>query len=218
MLDTLVDLSSKSYGLIPLMGFVLLAALIVIADRILFFSGVIKKGRNLDRDLDKVAPEDVSDLNTLSEHYAGSIQGELVRYALVCNTHDEKILERKLEEELVRQMPRLDRNLWVLDTAVTLGPLLGLLGTIIGMMSSFDILGASGTNNPMAVSGGIAHALTATAFGLVIAIIGVVSLNFLNKRVRMTVLQLDLIKSMLVSILIQAPRKEKLHVAAVGHH
>ncbi len=217
MLDTLVDLSSKSYGLIPLMAFVLLAALVVIADRILFFSMVIKKGRSLDLDLGRVLPGDVADLNVLSEHYAGSVQGELVRHALACNTTNETVLERKLEEEVVRQMPRLDRNLWVLDTAVTLGPLLGLLGTIIGMMSSFNILGASGTNNPMAVSGGIAHALTATAFGLVIAIIGVVSLNFLNKRVRMTVLQLDLIKSMLVSVLTQAPHKEKLHVAAVGH-
>ncbi len=217
MLDTLVNLSVNSYGLIPLMGFVLLAALIVIADRILFFSSTIKKGRNLDIDLGRVVPDNLINLHELSEHYAGSIQGALVRHALACNTYDEKILERKLEEELVRQMPRLDRNLWVLDTAVTLGPLLGLLGTIIGMMSSFDILGASGTNNPMAVSGGIAHALTATAFGLVIAIIGVVSLNFLNKRVRMTVLQLDLIKSMLVSILTSVPRKEKIHVAAVGH-
>ncbi|MHB1677225.1 MAG: MotA/TolQ/ExbB proton channel family protein [Sulfuriferula sp.] len=217
MFDTLIDLSAKSYGLIPLMGFVLLAALVVIADRILFFSSVIKKGRSLDRDLAIVTPGNITELKILSDHYMGSLQGSLVKHALACNTLNEGILERKLEEELVRQMPRLDRNLWILDTAVTLGPLLGLLGTIIGMMSSFNILGASGTNNPMAVSGGIAHALTATAFGLVIAIIGVVSLNFLNKRVRMAVLQLDLIKSMLVSVLTQAPFKEKLHVAANSH-
>lgn len=214
MLDTLIDLSAKSYGLIPVMGFVLLAALIVIVDRVLFFSSVIKKGCRLDNDLAKIAPGDQYAMQQLSTHYEGSLQSELVKHAIECNTNNEVILERKLEEEIVRQMPRLDRNLWVLDTAVTLGPLLGLLGTIVGMMSSFNILGASGTNNPMQVSGGIAHALTATAFGLVIAIIGVVSLNYLNKRVRMVVLQLDLIKSLLISVMTQEPRKEKLHVAA----
>jgi biopolymer transport protein ExbB len=217
MLDTLIDLSAKSYGLIPVMGLVLLAALVVIADRILFFSIVIKKGYRLDNDLGHIGSGDHQALIQLASHYEGSPQGELVKHALKSNTSDEMVLERKLEEEVVRQMPRLDRNLWVLDTAVTLGPLLGLLGTIVGMMNSFNILGASGTNNPMAVSGGIAHALTATAFGLVIAIIGVVSLNYLNKRVRMAVLQLDLIKSMLVLVFTQAPHKEKLHVATIAH-
>jgi biopolymer transport protein ExbB len=96
-------------------------------------------------------------------------------------------------------MPRLDRNLWVLDTAVTLGPLLGLLGTIIGMVESFNVLGSSGTANPNGVTGGIGHALTATACGLVIAIVCVIFLNYFNKRIRMTVNQFDLIKSLLVS-------------------
>ncbi len=216
MLNTLIDLSAQSYGLIPLMGLVLLAALVVIADRILFFLRVIKKGGQLDNDLSRVVIGNVAGLHQMADQYAGSLQGELVQCALHCDTTDEMILERRLEEEVIRQMPRLDRNMWVLDTAVTLGPLLGLLGTIVGMMSSFNILGASGTNNPMAVSGGIAHALTATAFGLVIAIIGITSMNFLNKRVRMAVLQLDLIKSMLVSVMTQTPRKEKLYVAAHG--
>ncbi len=97
------------------------------------------------------------------------------------------------------QMPRLDRNLWILDTAVTLGPLLGLLGTIIGMVESFSVLGTSGTANPNGVTGGIGHALTATACGLTIAIVCVIFLNYFNKRIRMTVNQFDLIKSLLVS-------------------
>jgi biopolymer transport protein ExbB len=107
--------------------------------------------------------------------------------------------EREVEESIMFQMRKLDRNLWVLDTAVTLGPLLGLLGTIIGMIGSFNILGSSGTSDPMAVSGGIAHALIATACGLTIALVGVVALNYLNKRVRMVLLQMDIIKSMLVT-------------------
>ncbi|MEJ0003388.1 MAG: MotA/TolQ/ExbB proton channel family protein [Pararobbsia sp.] len=133
------------------------------------------------------------------DHYKSTVQSELVKTAISVRGKEEAVVEREIEETIMFQMPRLDRNLWVLDTAVTLGPLLGLLGTIIGMVESFNVLGASGTSNPNGVTGGIGHALTATACGLTIAIICVIFLNYFNKRIRMTVNQFDLIKSLLVS-------------------
>lgn len=216
MLDSIVSFSAQSYGLLPLMAVILLVALIVILDRIIFFAVSVKKGASLDDDLELVSPGNFVDLQKLSDHYKGSVQGELVMHAIRHHTSGPVELERKIEEAIMRQMPRLDRNLWVLDTAVTLGPLLGLFGTIAGMIGSFNVLGASGTGNPMAVSGGIAHALIATGFGLTIAIIGVVMLNYLNKRVRMVILQMDLIKSMLISRLTQAAHVEK-RLTAVAH-
>lgn len=209
MLDSIVSFSAQSYGLLPLMAVILLVALIVILDRVIFFALSVKKGASLDADLEMVSPGNFVDLQKLAEHYKGSVQGELVAHALKHHNCDPEQLERKIEEGIMRQMPRLDRNLWVLDTAVTLGPLLGLFGTIAGMIGSFNVLGASGTGNPMAVSGGIAHALIATGFGLTIAIIGVVMLNYLNKRVRMVILQMDLIKSMLASRVIHGVHVEK---------
>ncbi|KAF3996595.1 MotA/TolQ/ExbB proton channel family protein [Glaciimonas immobilis] len=216
MLNSIISFSAQSYGLLPLMAFILLIALIVIADRVIFFAVSVKKGTHLDDDLELVNPGNLADLHKLSAHYTGSVQGALVSHAIRYQASGEVELERKIEEAIMRQMPKLDRNLWVLDTAVTLGPLLGLFGTIAGMIGSFNVLGASGTGNPMAVSGGIAHALIATGFGLTIAIIGMVMLNYLNKRVRMVILQMDLIKSMLISRLTHTAQVEK-RLTAVAH-
>src|SRR5471032_2348214 len=63
----------------------------------------------------------------------------------------------------------LSRGLWVLETTVTAAPLLGLLGTITGMMHAFNLIGASGLVDPTGVTGGVAQALIATALGLFIA-------------------------------------------------
>ena len=186
-------------GLIPLLAFIFLLGISIIVERFMFFSRAVKAGRTLEHDLKMVEPANLSDAQKVAEHYGQTVQGELVKSALKVRGKPEAVVERELEETIMFQMPRLDRNLWILDTAVTLGPLLGLLGTIIGMVESFNVLGTSGTANPNGVTGGIGHALTATACGLTIAIVCVIFLNYFNKRIRMTVNQFDLIKSLLVS-------------------
>ena len=199
MLNTLINYSVQSMGLIPLLAFIFLLGISIIVERFMFFSRAVKAGRTLEHDLKMVEPANLSDAQKVAEHYGQTVQGELVKSALKVRGKPEAVVERELEETIMFQMPRLDRNLWILDTAVTLGPLLGLLGTIIGMVESFNVLGTSGTANPNGVTGGIGHALTATACGLTIAIICVIFLNYFNKRIRMTVNQFDLIKSLLVS-------------------
>jgi len=113
---------------------------------------------------------------------------------------DAESAERHVDETILEVVPVMDRNLWVLDTAVTLGPLLGLLGTIFGMIKTFDVLGAQGMGaGAGAVTGGIGEALVATGLGLFVAIIGLVFLNHFNKRVRLGVQQMELIKLTVVN-------------------
>jgi biopolymer transport protein ExbB len=199
MLRIIIDTSVQSFGLLPLMALIFLAAIAIIIERMIFFGTSVRNGASLEYDLKQVGRARVDQVKQLIEHYRGSVQSELMKSAIESQGQPAEHFEREVEESIMFQMRKLDRNLWVLDTAVTLGPLLGLLGTIIGMIGSFNILGSSGTSDPMAVSGGIAHALIATACGLTIALVGVVALNYLNKRVRMVLLQMDMIKSMLVS-------------------
>jgi len=110
-------------------------------------------------------------------------------------------MDRQLEESIMWQLPKIDRSIWLLDTSVTLAPLMGLLGTIIGMVHAFDVLGTSGSteNTTKMVTGGIAEALVATGGGLLIAIVAVLFLNHFNKRVRLAMHQMDLIKTMLLN-------------------
>jgi biopolymer transport protein ExbB len=72
----------------------------------------------------------------------------------------------------------LNRGLWVLETVVTAAPLMGLLGTITGMMEAFRVIGGSGLVAPTQVTSGVAQALIATALGLLIAIFALFGFNF----------------------------------------
>ena len=84
------------------------------------------------------------------------------------------------EAKLVEK--NLTSSLWVLETITTVAPLLGLLGTIVGMMSSFKIIGNDGLVNPTGVTGGVAESLIATGFGLGIAIITLFAFNYFSRR------------------------------------
>lgn len=81
------------------------------------------------------------------------------------------------------QLERYNRGLVILDTAVTLGPLLGLLGTVIGMMNAFGFVGGEGiAGKTDAITGGVAESLITVAFGLGVAIVAILPLNYLNSR------------------------------------
>ncbi|WP_075359971.1 MotA/TolQ/ExbB proton channel family protein [Caballeronia sordidicola] len=76
----------------------------------------------------------------------------------------------------------MSRGFWVLETIVTAAPLLGLLGTIVGMMHSFQLFGGSGLVNPGAVTGGVAQSLVATAIGLIVALFALFASNYFSRR------------------------------------
>jgi biopolymer transport protein ExbB len=75
----------------------------------------------------------------------------------------------------------VNRGLWILDTIVTAAPLLGLLGTILGIMDTFQALSAGGVSDPSAVSRGIGSALFATAIGIGTALYGLLGHNVLHR-------------------------------------
>ncbi|MCB9644663.1 MAG: MotA/TolQ/ExbB proton channel family protein [Myxococcales bacterium] len=79
-------------------------------------------------------------------------------------------LEQRSGEVLLQQMPRLERSVALLNVLVTVAPLLGLLGTVTGMISTFDVITTHGTGNPRLLSQGISEALITTELGLAVAI------------------------------------------------
>jgi biopolymer transport protein ExbB len=80
---------------------------------------------------------------------------------------------------------KISARLWILDTIITAAPLLGLLGTIFGIMQTFTALSEGGVSDPAEVSRGIGLALTATAIGIAVALIGLVGHNVLNRRAQL---------------------------------
>jgi biopolymer transport protein ExbB len=90
-------------------------------------------------------------------------------------------VESRAGDEAGRIEKTLARGLWVLETVVTGAPLLGLLGTITGMMQSFNVIGASSLVAPTQVTAGVAQALIATALGLLIAVIALFAFNLFSR-------------------------------------
>ena len=93
-------------------------------------------------------------------------------------------LPHVLEAEILSEGKRLKDRMWALDTMITMAPLLGLLGTIMGIISSFHVMSISGLGKPAEITGGVAQALIATATGLVIAIVALLFYNLSNSVIR----------------------------------
>ena len=91
-------------------------------------------------------------------------------------------IESRATEEASLIEQSLGRWLWVLETIVTAAPLLGLLGTISGMIRAFKLFGAEGLVDPRGVTGGVAEALIATAVGLFIALVALFAFNYFSHR------------------------------------
>lgn len=88
-----------------------------------------------------------------------------------------------MEAAAQSEVRRAKAYLPILDTIITLAPLLGLLGTITGMISAFGIVSDTGLGQPTAITGGIAEALIATATGLLIAILTLLPYNYFRAKV-----------------------------------
>ena len=114
---------------------------------------------------------------------AGRASRDFVARVLVyALEHRDVSFTNALLEASGTELQRFNRGISVLDTIVTLAPLMGLFGTVTGMIRAFGLLGASELGAPTAITGGIAEALIATAFGLLIAMIALLPFNFLNAR------------------------------------
>ncbi len=90
--------------------------------------------------------------------------------------------DKAMEATGMIEVSRLKKGLPSLDTIITLSPLLGLLGTIIGMIDSFGIMAIEGMGSPHAVTGGVAEALICTAGGITVAVLALIPYNYFLVR------------------------------------
>jgi biopolymer transport protein ExbB len=198
-LQELLHIAAVSGGILYVIVFILLVGLTIIIDRTWYLAKIIRQGELIAGTVLEMEEVDRDALMDLAVRTAKYPQGAVLEVALKYpDVKDPVRLADLIEETILLQAPRIDRSLWLLDTIVTLGPLLGLLGTIVGIFEAFKVLGAADTA-PTKVTGGVAEALIATAAGLFVAILGLVFFNGLNNRVRLIMHQMEAIKVMLVN-------------------
>ncbi|AIE86461.1 MotA/TolQ/ExbB proton channel family protein [Fimbriimonas ginsengisoli] len=96
-------------------------------------------------------------------------------------------IEMAMEHEAANETPNLEANLAIIKTIVNVAPLLGLLGTIAGMITSFRAASQAGLSNPTQILGGISEALISTATGITLAVVGFIAHNYFANYVRKTI-------------------------------
>ena len=99
------------------------------------------------------------------------------------NAHrDADAIEMSMEQEAANEIPTLEANLQIIKTIINIAPLLGLLGTIAGMITAFRAASAAGLSNPTQILGGISEALISTATGITLAIVGFLFFNYFSTQ------------------------------------
>ena len=149
-----------------------------------------------DRRTDRVLVDEILELARLRQYEEIRIktQGALdyVIKILVCGlVHREFSLSKAMEMAALEEIKRMRKYLSILDTMITAAPLLGILGTVLGIIHSFDMLGQAGIQDPEAVTSGIAQALLTTAAGLFIAIFTLFPYNYFNAKVEKAKIRIE---------------------------
>lgn len=116
----------------------------------------------------------------------------------------EKGIVAAMEEHGGHVVHYLERNLTALATVASMAPILGMLGTVVGMIMAFGSIHKSGNLSGEAVAGGIAEALLCTAAGLIVAAIATVAFNYFTTRVNRFVLQIQAAGTELTETLLEA--------------
>lgn len=197
MLEQAIHYLVLSGGLLAVMPLLLVATLAIGFERLWLLQRTLRSGAELQNSLRRVGYRDLGALRALGDNSGTSLQGHLIATAVASRGETADEIETHLDEEIMRATPLLLRGIWVLDTSVTIAPLLGLFGTIIGLIQTFDVLSAHG--GPSEVTGGIADALIATGAGVLIAIIAVCFLNYINAVLAAITFQLETTKLALLN-------------------
>jgi biopolymer transport protein ExbB len=107
----------------------------------------------------------------------------VIRNGIQARHEDRETLESVLQESILRELPRLERGVSVMAVLGAIAPLLGLLGTVTGMITTFQVITLYGTGDPKLMSSGISEALVATKWGLCVAVPTMLIHTLLSRRV-----------------------------------
>jgi biopolymer transport protein ExbB len=163
--------------------------LTVIIERLLFWVSVdVNRNMKLIDDVLELCRQ--GDWESVRAKVSGS-KDFIIRVLVSGILHREYSMTKAMEATAADEIRNMRRYMGVLDTMITVAPLLGIFGTVIGIIGSFEALGTAGIDQPQAVTVGIAQALITTAAGLGIAILSVFPYNYFNSRVEKAVLNIE---------------------------
>jgi len=161
---------------------------VLIIERIVFFRKIEREDITLEQAVELIRGKSTIETD---ESLLSGLRGRVVAGFLRTRTVSTKLNYNILRYCTMRERPLLRRYLAVIGILAAVAPLLGLLGTVTGMMTTFNVISIFGTGNARAMAGGISEALLTTQSGLLVAIPGLYMSIYLNRRAERLEDQLD---------------------------
>lgn len=198
-MESFLELFVKGGGIMwPLLALSLVSAVFII-ERLF----VLRKAKiNVNEFLAKlrkalIVNRSIRDAVKVCEQYQGPV-ASIMKAGLLKHGQPREDIEKTIENAALYEMGRLERGLVVIATVANVAPLLGFLGTVWGMIKSFDALAEAGLSNPGLVAAGISEALITTASGLAVAIPAQLFYNYFMSRINKFVRDIETSTNMLL--------------------
>ncbi|MGB0847228.1 MAG: MotA/TolQ/ExbB proton channel family protein [Thiolinea sp.] len=156
----------------------------------------------------QVAQENIDELNK------SSVVGGLLATGLASSTAPRHILKENLEEAGRHAVHKLERYMTALGTIAAITPLMGLLGTVLGMITAFSKITQVGVGDPATVAGGISQALFTTAAGIAVAIVALIFHRYFKAKVDNYVIGMEQEAIKLIEIVNQTNNSARLSPSA----
>ncbi len=185
----------KGGNVVPLLMGLLLMVLVFSIERFFVITKAGGKG-NLDKFMNtinvSVNSGDIQGAIDACDKQQGSvanaIKSALVKYQEVQKEGFDsesaaETIQKEIEEATSLEMPMLEKNMTILSSLVSLGTLVGLLGTVLGMITAFGALATTGTPDQSALANGISEALINTATGILTSVLAIISYNYFTSKI-----------------------------------
>jgi biopolymer transport protein ExbB len=177
------------------MPFILLSSLIavvIIIERLIFFRKIrVDEGKMINRLRLTLEKKHFDEALSICENNPSPITN-LMKVGIEHRNYDERVLKDAIMDAANMEVPKLERFLSALGTVAHVAPLLGLLGTVIGNIDAFGILGGSETaGNWRELAKGISEALISTAAGIIVSIPALIFYNYLVSKVNHIIIRLE---------------------------
>ncbi len=177
-------------------------ALVIIIERSIFLGKITKNDESIiKRITDSIGRRNYNEALIICDTNP-SPASNLLKAGIESRAETEQVIQESIKDAAVLEIPKLERNLTMLGTIANISTLLGLLGTVLGNMEAFGLIGSQSALGSMEMlAGGISKALMTTAFGLIVAIPSTVFYNFFVSKVNNMILLLEVQANSLVKIL-----------------
>jgi biopolymer transport protein ExbB len=170
-------------AMIALLALSVIAVAIVI-ERLLFFASQHSDSKGLLRSIgQKIASNDLPGAIKICQQNKGMLP-KILEFGLQRGEKNRADITDALSIALMENLNSLERNLGVIGTIAVIAPFVGLFGTVLGVMRTFNDIALKGNSTPAVVSAGVAEALITTAAGLFVAVTAVIFFNYFKTRIK----------------------------------